>query len=189
MRTYPLHFREGTVTLYLAITEEGVTLDDGALSWGDAKSRRLADLRQVRLTMAPSGRLGRIGSCELTFRDGTILTVLSASSLGGRDEARARTYRNFLHDLHAQIAPADRSRIVFFAGRERGGPALAPWASWAIAAMLGFAVWFSFAQLGPRGIWLAAPALAVAALILLPTLRANSGADYDPDALPNDLMP
>lgn len=192
MQTYPLHYREGKVTLYLAMAEDGVTLGDGILSWRTAtgtEARRLSDLRQVRLAIAPTARLGRIGSCEMTFRDGTILTVLSATSMGGRDETRARTFRSFLHDLHAQIAPADRSRVAFFAGRERGGPALAPWAAWTIAALLGFAVWYSFAQFGLRGIWLAAPALAVAAVIILPILRANSGTDYDPGALPNRLLP
>lgn len=192
MTTYPLCFREGTVGLHLHVRDEGVTLKDGVLSWrraGETVSRPLSDLGQVRLSISLTRRFWRTGLCELTFGKGPILSILSADPLGMHTYGRASDYRRFLQDLHAQIAPADRKRIVFFSGRERGEPALAPWAMWTIVALMAGLLWYVLSALGSRGLWILLPAAAVAGLVVATILHANSGGDYDPANLPARLLP
>jgi len=191
MKAYPLQYCEGNVTLYGSILEQGVTLDEGTISWGGggAKKRHLSDLRQVRLAVSYASRFRLVGLCELTFRDGSILSVSGATAFGHHDAIRAGIYRDFVRDLHAQIAPSDRPGIIFFAGRSRDGPTLAPWATWTIIALLGFAVWYSLAGLGSKGLWLVAIAVAVTGVIVAPILLANKSAEYDPRTVPDRLLP
>lgn len=195
MPHYPLYLFEVPPGPFLGLTDHGITLADGAVSWrigGRERRARLADLSEVRLAVAPGGGslgLNLTGQCALRFSDRTVVTVTGSRANGSRDADQAETYRHFVRDLHAQIPVEARAGITFFAGRERGRGPVKPGALWFAAAVIaGTAIWLT-SEVGAIGLIGPAALAGIMGLILLPLAAANTGKDYDPGRIPDQLTP
>ena len=116
---YRLFVRKGRPRMYLYNTDEGVYLSPKGIGWfinGTSHTRDWNEIVDVNPIVAHVPRDGPSGTCKITFTDGFILQVLSASKWGHSDEARNVEYGRFLNDFHRVIPDSERGRIKFATG-------------------------------------------------------------------------
>jgi hypothetical protein len=189
---YKLFVREGFPRFYFRNTNEGVYLSPKGIGWfvdGTSYTRDWSEIEAVNLTVAHIPKQGPMGSCIVAFRDGTRLSVLSASAWGGSDEERNVEYGRFITDFHRAIPKQERGAIRFSSGFSQARHA-AMTVVFVVAALffvvlpLGLAVYLRNLE-----------ALLVAAAggaFVWPVYRmteAAAPADYHPDSIPDDFYP
>ncbi|MEQ8479615.1 MAG: hypothetical protein RIC18_03085 [Hoeflea sp.] len=190
---YPLHTKAGEVRMYFRLEEDGVELRDRQLFWserGRQRSAYLKDLRSVNLKVNFGGRGRLVGIMVLWFGDGTTLNIFSADVVGRFDRQRSATYREFVQALHDAIPQECRPRIEFVTGGTNNNAArlvgaLTLAAAAAAAAAILWTVETVTAEiaiiLGLAGIFLIWP--------LSRLMSANTGENYRPHRIPEDLLP
>jgi hypothetical protein len=115
---YDLALRMGPRRFYWRLPYAGVWLRPDRMEWaaGTKFERKYADLRSIHLSQGYVPRSGTIASSAITFRNGDLLTVTSATDRGLSDDGRIQIYRDFLLDLHARLSDDDRKCIAFTSG-------------------------------------------------------------------------
>lgn len=116
---YRLFVREGVPRFYLRNTNEGVYLSPRGIGWfidGTSYTRDWSEIAAVQLAVGHIPKNGPMGTCRVTFRDGSVLSVLSASKWGHSDDERNVEYGRFLTDFHRSIPPGARGAITFATG-------------------------------------------------------------------------
>lgn len=189
---YRLFVREGMPRFYFKNDDEGIYLSPKGVGWflaGRAYTRDWSDIAAVNLFVAYIPKNGSTGTCVLTFRDGSKITILSASKWGHSDEERNAEYGRFLTDFHRSIPPQLRGAVVFSSGVSQARHS-AMAIVFAIAALffvglpLGLAVYLWNVE-----------ALLIAgagAAFVWPVYRmteAAAPANYDPLNVPQDFFP
>lgn len=114
-----LYVRKGMPRFYLRNINEGVYLSPKGIGWfidGAAHTRDWSEIAAVNPVVGHIPKNGPIGTCKITFRDGGVLSVLSASKWGHSDDERNAEYGRFLADFHRVIPDAQRSTIRFETG-------------------------------------------------------------------------
>lgn len=189
---YKLFVREGTPRFYLKNDDEGIYLSPKGIGWfitGRSFTRDWSDIAAVNLVVAHVPKQGPAGTCQISFRDGSAITVLSASKWGQSDTERNVEYGRFLDDLHRSIPRGIASSIKFWTGVSKGRHAVlivvlvvAFLCFVALPAVL--AVYFrDFSAL-----LIAGGGLAFVYPLYLVTER-GAPATYDPDRVPPDFYP
>lgn len=118
-RHHAVFFREGDAGLYWSLEEGGVTLSDTGLTWKTEVGLQYcaySRITSIRLQNAYIGKDGLVGICVIRFGKWGFFTVYGGNSHGGIDDAQAGLYIDFVRDLHKRLSPADKKRIVFYAG-------------------------------------------------------------------------
>jgi len=116
---YKLFVRKGQPRFYLRNTDEGIYLSEKGVGWffdGVSYTRDWSELAAVNPYVAYVPKNGQNAVCKITFRDGSVLSVLSASKWGSSDDERNTEYGRFLTDLHAAIPREFRDKIRFETG-------------------------------------------------------------------------
>lgn len=116
---YRLFVRKGAPRLYLRNTNEGVYLSPKGIGWfidGTSYTRDWHEIAAVNPIVGYIPKNGPSGTCKITFTDGSVLSVLSASSWGHSDNERNVEYGRFLSDFHRVIPKEHRDRIRFETG-------------------------------------------------------------------------
>lgn len=176
--------------LTLSITEEA------NLEWRgktDHGMQPLAEIRHIRLWAEYSGVGRPAGRAEIRFADGTRIWVSGATRTGASDIDRARVYRAFLQRLHDTLTAQQKAEIAFRRGLANGSPAKG-WTAFAVCLALDVAlVGFFWNHMREDVQWIARPILVVfglAGVVLAASVgQAMAGRSYDPNALPDDLLP
>lgn len=120
---YKLFVRKGTPRFYLRNTNEGVYLSEKGIGWfidGASYTRDWSEIAAVNLIVAHIPKNGPSGTCKIAFRDGSVLSVLSASKWGHSDDERNVEYGRFLTDFHRVIPESARGTIKFETGLGAG---------------------------------------------------------------------
>lgn len=120
---YKLFVRKGAPRLYWRNTNEGVYLSPKGIGWfldGVSHTRDWNEIAAVNLFVAHVPKNGPIGTCKLTFKDGSVLSVISASKWGHSDDERNVEYGRFLTDFHRVIPDSEREVIRFETGLGKG---------------------------------------------------------------------
>jgi len=120
---YKLFVREGAARFYLKNNDEGVYLSPKGIGWfivGRSATRDWSDIAAINLLVAHVPKQGPSGTCQISFRDGSVITVLSASKWGQSDSERNVEYGRFLDDLHRSIPRSATSSIKFWTGVSKG---------------------------------------------------------------------
>jgi hypothetical protein len=194
MTLYSVCHANGIVGFVMHIPEDGIEVADGMVRWKSGTGtveQSLADLEQVRLYTIPAGKYRNAGRGELTFRNGRALSVFGTGRLGLHDPVRASAYRGLMLDLHAQIPAQARSRIRFLVQR----PAQPQWIWVALTLVVLATGVFLAIKVGVAGIVGLLILLALMAVRFVPLFLSGSGGGgpkgdaYNPDAIPNHLMP
>ncbi len=116
---YKLFVREGAPRFYLRNTNEGIYLSPKGIGWfigGVSHTRDWSEIAAVHLVVGHIPKNGPMGTCRVTFRDGSVLSVLSASQWGHSDDGRNVEYGRFLSDFHRSIPASPRGAITFATG-------------------------------------------------------------------------
>lgn len=189
---YDLAHREDAPAMVWRYRDFGVTLTADALEWttqGMKQRSALKEIAGIHLTFGNVPRSGDFGSCRITFRNGRFLIINSFDSWGTPASERAPVYRQFVRDLHARLAPEDRRRISFNAGHSTTRQTLGK--VFLVLAGLLFVVL-------PIGLLLFTGELkglfiTVAGVgFVYPfyrAMKANEPRSYDPDDIPDELLP
>ncbi|MEM8731169.1 MAG: hypothetical protein AAGF79_14755 [Pseudomonadota bacterium] len=170
--------------------------EDLRLDWGEdptRATRRLADIAEIRLWVEKPKIAASAGRALITFVDGQSLKVSGADLTGAPDAIRARTYQKFLHHLHACLDSGQKDNVRFLRGVANGSPAKG-WTFFAVSAVIDLALFvFLWTNMRADAQWFVRPGLIVFALLGLVAAaglgQATSGGRYDPDRIPNDLIP
>lgn len=189
---YKLFVRKGTPRLYWRNTNEGVYLSPKGIGWfidGVSQTRDWNEISAVNPNVAHVPRNGPSGTCKISFNDGSVLSVLSASKWGNSDGERNVEYGRFLTDFHRSIPRSAREGIKFETGIGKRQH-IAMTIIFVVAALLflvlplGLAVYFRELQ----ALFLTAAGFA----FIYPLYRTTEGAapaEYHPDSIPNELYP
>jgi hypothetical protein len=189
---YKLFVRKGSPRFYLRNTDEGVYLSPKGIGWfigGTSYTRDWSEIAAVNLLIAHVPKNGPIGTCKLTFTDGSALSVLSASKWGHSDDERNVEYGRFVTDFHRVIPQSARAAIKFETGSGKTQHA---------AMTVVFVIAVAFFVLLPLGLAiylgeLQALLVAVAgAAFIYPLYRsaeANHPDVYDPAQVPPEQFP
>lgn len=189
---YKLFVRKGTPRLYLCNTDEGVYLSPKGIGWfigGTSYTRDWDEISAVNLIVAHIPRNGPSGTCKITFRDGSVLSVLSASKWGHSDDERNIEYGRFLTDFHRVIPEKERGMIKFETGFGK---------SQHVVATIIFVIAGLFFVVLPVGLAIylrELQALLVAGTGLAfiypvyKSVEAGHPDSYNPDQVPPDLFP
>lgn len=121
-RDYALFVRRDN-SMFLKLSDEGVTLDGERLCWtidGSEESRPLGEVRGVHLFVAHIPEYGDFGTCEIRFDGPALLLVTASSATGFPDEERNRVYAAFVRDLHRALAAKPTRTVRFSAGASEG---------------------------------------------------------------------
>ena len=116
---YKLFVRKGVPRFYLRNTNEGIYLSEKGIGWfidGTSYTRGWDEIAAVGLIVAHIPKNGPIGTCKITFTDGSVLSVISASKWGHSDDERNVEYGRFLSDFHRAIPDPARGTIKFETG-------------------------------------------------------------------------
>jgi hypothetical protein len=169
--------------------DSGVVLNTDTISWTqDERTSETALGNIVAVHLSSGGRRTIVDRCAITLSDNNVLTVVNSDSGGYRDSEHAKSYRAFVHDLHARLASGRYGTIRFTAGWTQSryltmlavvftGAAASLIAGIAFYLMLGSYRGFTIVVLGGMACWR-----------LERTSRANAPRDYTPDNLPAELM-
>jgi hypothetical protein len=120
---YKLFVRKGVPRFYLRNANEGVYLSEKGIGWfidGVSHTRDWSEISAVNLVVAHIPKNGPIGTCKITFKDGSVLSILSASKWGHSDAERNVEYGRFLTDFHRVIPQSMRDTIKFETGFGKG---------------------------------------------------------------------
>ena len=168
-----------------------------SLSWQDddrlSGSRRLSDIRQLRLWCEKSKIARPVGHAEIRFSDGRTIAFHGGLSNGAPDAERARTYRAALLALHAALRSAPGSGVTYRRGLADGSP-VRGWAlGLTLAAMVAVAFWVLGSHQradtsGPVRVAMVAFALGGLAMAAVAG-QAAAGRTYDPGDIPSELVP
>lgn len=189
---YKLFVRKGTPRFYLFNTNDGVYLSPKGIGWfidGTSYTRDWDEIAKVNLVVGHIPKNGSIGTCAISFRDGSVITVLSASKWGHSDDERNVEYGRFLTDFHRVIPQNVRDKITFSAGIGRGQHAamtvvLVIAGLFFVVLPLGLAVYLG--QFEPL---LIAGGGAAFIYPLYKSAEANYPDGYNPDQVPPELFP
>jgi hypothetical protein len=189
---YKLFVRKGSPRLYLRNTDEGVYLSPKGIGWffdGRSHTQNWDQIAGVNLVVTYIPKNGPIGMCRIIFRDGSVLSVLSASKWGHSDDERNVEYGRFIADFHRAIPDTARSGIKFQTGLGRGsfiGLAIVfvIAASFFIVLPLSLTIYFKALE----ALWIT---LAGAAFLFPVYRMAKSAAptEYDSLRVPDDFFP
>lgn len=189
---YKLFVRKGVPRFYLRNTNEGVYLSPKGIGWfidGTSYTRGWHEIAAVNPMVGYVPKDGRSGTCKITFTDGTVLCVLSASTWGHSDDERNVEYGRFLTDFHRAIPKEHRDAIRFETGFGQRHH---------IVMMVVFVVAFLLFVVLPLGLAIyfrELEALFIAAAgfaFVYPLYRmmeAASPSAYDPDQVPTAQFP
>ena len=190
-KSYDLYLRAGERRLVWSHADHGVTLGDGAIAWvadGRPSQVPLRDIVGVHLQLSYIED-SAIGSCRLSFADGSGLVVVSSNKRGFEDAALDQLYVEFVQDLHARLAAQRDARVSFTAGfsdrRYLFGKIVI------VVAGLFFIVTPVVALLF-TGDWKLAFLTCSGAALVWPVykaMQANVPRSYDPRQIPPELMP
>jgi hypothetical protein len=120
---YKLFVRKGVPRFYLRNTDEGIYLSPKGVGWfidGTSYTRDWNEISAVNLFVAYVPKNGPLGTCTIKFRDGSALSILSASKWGHSDDERNIEYGRFLTDFHRVIPDSERDKIKFETGVGKG---------------------------------------------------------------------
>jgi hypothetical protein len=189
---YKLYVRKGVPRLYLRNTNDGVYLSPKGVGWfldGPSYTRDWSEIASVNLIVGHVPKNGPIGTCTISFRDGSVITVLSASKWGHSDDERNVEYGRFLTDFPRVIPDTERSTITFSAGIGRRQHA-AMTVILVIAGLLFFALPVGLA-IHFRSLEALLLAFAGFAFVypLYKSTEANFPDGYSPDQVPPQLFP
>lgn len=189
---YKLFVRKGSPRFYLQNTDEGVYLSPKGIGWfigGTSYTRDWNEIARVNLIVGHIPRNGSIGTCTISFRDGSAITVLSASKWGHSDDERNVEYGRFVTDFHRGIPQSARAAIKFETGSGK---------TQHVAMTVVFVIAVAFFVLLPLGLAIylgELQALLVAgagAAFIYPLYRsaeANHPDVYDPSQVPPEQFP
>lgn len=189
---YKLFVRKGIPRFYLRNTDEGVYLSPQGIGWfigGTSYTRDWSEIAAVNLFVAHVPKNGPNGTCRITFTDGTILQVLSASKWGHSDDERNVEYGRFVTDFHRVIPEPARSAIKFETGIGKGQH---------VAMTIVFVIAFLFFVVLPLGLtiyfrdWQALFITFTGAAFIYPLYRMTESAApaaYNPDQIPPEFYP
>jgi hypothetical protein len=192
-RHYDLHFREGPAGgLVWRYRDAGIALSATGMEWRTAVERRFTDWSTIDTIRVQTGHIpksGYFGSCQITFRNGRMLTVNSLDSWGRADPGRYDDYAEFLQDLHSHLGEADRKRIRFVAGITEGRQMFGK-----VALVIGgaFFILLPLVLLLLTGEIKALFITLGGAAFIIPmfrTMKKNEPRTYDPVHLDDDLFP
>src|ERR1700751_2920717 len=121
-KTYDLYFAVGEKRLIWRYADHGVTLSDDAVAWiagGRQSHAPFCDIVGVHLQLGYIED-SAIGSCRLSFADGSGLVIVSSNKRGFEDAALDQLYVEFVHDLHVRLSAQRDARASFTAGFGEG---------------------------------------------------------------------
>lgn len=192
-RDYALFAQTGALRMRWKLKNEGIAIEADQLSWHDGEIRKIAslkNLREVHLQCIET-KDGAIGTCVITFRNLAKLTISSASAYGSPEEERARVYAAFLKDLHDSIVAhnAKDARIDYVGGvsplrfKVVVGAMIV-----AIAMFVALPVVLLFVTGDFQALWIAAGG-AFFVYPLFRSMQRSAPQNYQPDAIPEELLP
>jgi hypothetical protein len=189
---YRLFVRKGAPRLYFRNTNEGIYLSPKGVGWfidGTSYTRNWSEISEVNPIIAHIPKNGTTGTCKITFTDGSVISVLSASKWGHSDDERNVEYGRFLTDFHRVIPGKDKERIKFQTGFSQRHH---------IAMAIIFVIAAAFFVLLPLGLtlyfrdWEALFITGAGAAFITPLyFMAKKGqvASYNPNQVPPDHYP
>ena len=186
--SYDLVFRAGTNPRFSLRAHRGVTLAAGRIVWscdGKDDGAPFSNIRTVHLQSGGEARYPNV--CTITFADGYQLLITSGDRNGFADPERTPLYRDFVRDLHAQLATAKTS-IRFVAGYQGQRYPLAIAAMVLIGSVSIVVPVFAIIWQGHIG---AIGLLFAGALLYLPMMKAiekNAPHTYTPDKVPEEML-
>jgi hypothetical protein len=178
--------------LVWSYSDHGVTLTDDAIAWsldGQQAQASFNDIAEVHLQLSYIEE-NAVASCRLRFVDGTSLAITSSNSRGFQDAALDRVYVEFIHDLHARLAArGDLRTAAFTAGfseaRHQLGIVFLVIAGLILVVLPVVMLLFTWE-------WKVMLIIYSCAVFLWPlykSLQANTPRTYDPQHVPQELMP
>jgi hypothetical protein len=191
-RRYALFVRRGG-GMFFTLRDEGAGLDGGLLFWRSGQgeiARPLGDIVSVNLTVVHFGRQGDFGQCTIGLTGAQPLVVSGSGRDRQPDPARNAVYRDFLRDLHASLIAAGQAGTVRFSAGASPARSRFMKIMVAIMALLMVAL--------PAALLLATrePGMIAATTIGIVMTwgyhgwtRRNAPRDYEPGAIPPDLVP
>ena len=150
-----------------------------------------AAIRQIKMHLQPiisRSSSGSVGWCEITFSDGYVIRVSSGDAHGLTDAAQNAAYLNFIAELHHRLSAADKQRIRFVAGVSEGRYWVLVICA-GIFALMSLVPLVAFLYSGEWKILITLLATVGFAYPLWKNAQANRPRRYDPDQLPEDLVP
>lgn len=189
---YLLFVRKGAPRMYWYNSNEGIYLSPKGIGWfldGTSYTRDWSEIATVNLFVAHIPKQGRIGTCAITFTDGFVLTILSATKWGHSDDDRNAEYGRFIADFHRVIPTELRDKIQFRTGGSRFGyvgmiVTLVIATAFFVALPLGLALYFRDWQ----ALFITAAGLAFVWPIYT-IAGATKPATYHPNQVPEELYP
>jgi hypothetical protein len=189
---YKLFVRKGTPRFYLRNTDEGVYLSPKGIGWfidGTSYTRDWDEIAAVNLIVAHIPKNGPIGTCKITFTDGSVLSVISASKWGHSDDERNIEYGRFLSDFHRVIPGGARDAIRFETGFGKGRHVgmtvvFVIAAAFFVVLPLGLAIYFRELQ----ALFIAGAGLAFI-YPLYRMVKSAGPASYHPNQVPPEFYP
>lgn len=192
-REYTLCYREDVVRVFWRMDDRLILLDENGLQWSapnsSTKRATFEDIVRIRLVVVSGGKEGLIGSCNIYFKNGRMLTVMGGNNWGLCDPEKAELYRQFVHDLHRRLTAEDCSRIDFLAGQTEGARALSK------AATILAALFFIALPVGLFVVTKKAECLFIMlggvafAFPVFRQFKANTPRNYSPRNIPAELLP
>ena len=190
-KSYDLYFAVGEKRLISRYADHGVTLSDDAIAWiagGRQSHAPFSDIVGVHLQLGYIED-SAIGTCRLSFADGSGMVIVSSNKRGFEDAALDQLYVEFVHDLHARLAAQRVVHPSFTAGFGEGRYLFGKVVI--VVAGLFFIVTPVVALLF-TGDWKLAFLTCSGAALVWPVykaMQANVPRSYDPRQIPPELMP
>jgi hypothetical protein len=193
-KSYDLYLRAGRPgerRMVWIHADHGVTLSDDAIAWvadGRQSQSPLRDIVGVHLQLSYVGD-DAIGSCRLSFVDGSGLSIVSSNKRGFEDAVLDRLYVEFVHDLHMRLAAHRDARASFTAGFGEGRYLFGK----VVIVIAGlFFIITPVVLLLITQEWKLALLTYSGAVLVWPVykaMQANAPRSYDPRHVPPELMP
>ncbi|HVH81135.1 MAG TPA: hypothetical protein VM782_17185, partial [Stellaceae bacterium] len=179
-------YGDGGFKIVMKFEDHGVSLSGDSLVWTTEGRRLLAslsDIVSVHLFTGAKALQGPMGStlCQIRFKNGLALTVLSTNERGFPDDKAMTRYRAFVEALHRRLSPEQCHQIQFVAGygSARYVTLLVLTAIWSLFILGGVAALFIGQEFTIRAlIALVVGGSMLAAMVRL--LQTNSPHAYDP---------
>jgi hypothetical protein len=190
-KSYDLYLRAGERRLVWSHADHGIMLGDDAIAWeadGRPSQVPLRDIVGVHLQLSYIED-SAIGSCRLSFADGSGLSIVSSNKRGFEDATLDQLYVEFVHDLHARLAAQRDAPTSFTAGFGEGRYLFGKVVI--VVAGLFFIVTPVVALLF-TGDWKLALLTYSGAVLVWPVykvMQANAPRTYDARQVPPELMP
>jgi hypothetical protein len=188
---FDLFHRDGEMGIFWRFENHGITLTPDRMTFPVGKvpyEGRFADIRTIQLHLVMAGKES-IGSCQLRFNNGFVLNVISGNQGAAPDAERAGTYVNFVAELHHRLSRDDKNRIRFIAGLSETRHMLMMIATFITA---GFSILLPLGLFFSTGKWEALLIMLGGFGLAYPLWKnaeANRPREYNPDALPPELVP